>query len=205
MSKNDMIFREMNNSGGSVFMIKSPDLMIFKSLDELIKEWIFWLSYVDCNTKKEIDVITNKKAKDLTKQESEKLRTYQEELTLLKVLKKYPNKNLSRDERTLVYKSLNTKIENLIIKKLSDKQINDAKKIYQSAKNESLEEIDKWLASTDEVIAPILRYVRFLLLKRGLVLAMQNLDKRIQAEHNHNLAVDYRKRKLCFDKWNFIK
>ena len=129
----------------------------------------FWLSYVYCNTKK-IDVITNKKAKDLTKQESEKLRTYQEELTLLKVLKKYPNKNLSRDKRTLVYKSLDTKIENLIIKKLSDKQINDAKKIYQSAKNESLEEIDKWLVSTDEVIGPILRYVRFLLLKRGLVL-----------------------------------
>lgn len=131
----------------------------------------FWLSYVDCNTKK-IDVITNKKAKDLTKQESEKLKTYQEQLTLLKVLKKYPNKNLSRDKRILVYKSLDTKIENLIIKKLSDKQINDAKKIYQSAKNESLEEIDKWLVSTDEVIAPILRYVRFLLLKRGLVLAM---------------------------------
>lgn len=115
-------------------------------------------------------VITNKKAKDLTKQESKKLRIYQEELPILKVLKKYPNKNLSRDKRTLVYKSLDTKIENLIIKKLSDKQINDAKKIYQSAKNESLEEIDKWLVSTDEVIASILRYVRFLLLKRGLVL-----------------------------------
>lgn len=129
----------------------------------------FWLSYVYCNTKK-IDVITNKKAKDLTKQESKKLRIYQEELPILKVLKKYPNKNLSRDKRTLVYKSLDTKIENLIIKKLSDKQINDAKKIYQSAKNESLEEIDKWLVSTDEVIASILRYVRFLLLKRGLVL-----------------------------------
>ena len=81
-----------------------------------------------------IDVITNKKAKDLTKQESEKLRTYQEELTLLNVLKKYPNKNLSRDERTLVYKSLDTKIENLIIKKLSDKQINDAKKYIKVLK-----------------------------------------------------------------------
>ena len=55
---------------------------------------------------------------------------------------------------------------------MSDKQNNDAKKVYQSAKNESLEEIDKWLASTDEVIAPILRYARFLLLKRELVLAM---------------------------------
>ena len=83
---------------------------------------------------KKIDVITNKKAKDLTKQESEKLRTYQEELTLLKVLKKYSNKNLSRDERTLVYKSLDTKIENLIIKKLSDKQINDAKKYIKVLK-----------------------------------------------------------------------
>lgn len=83
---------------------------------------------------KKIDVITNKKAKDLTKKESEKLRTYQEELTLLNVLKKYPNKNLSRDERTLVYKSLDTKIENLIIKKLSDKQINDAKKYIKVLK-----------------------------------------------------------------------
>lgn len=83
---------------------------------------------------KKIDVITNKKAKDLTKQESEKLRTYQEELTLLKVLKKYSNKNLSRDERTLAYKSLDTKIENLIIKKLSDKQINDAKKYIKVLK-----------------------------------------------------------------------
>lgn len=83
---------------------------------------------------KKIDVITNKKAKDLTKKESEKLRTYQEELTLLNVLKKYPNKNLSRDERTLVYKSLDTKIENLIIKKLIDKQINDAKKYIKVLK-----------------------------------------------------------------------
>ena len=74
----------------------------------------FWLSYVYCNTKK--------------------IRTYQEELTILKVLKKYPNKNLSRDERTLVYKSLDTKIENLIIKKLSDKQINDAKKYIKVLK-----------------------------------------------------------------------
>lgn len=93
----------------------------------------FWLSYVDCNTKK-IDVITNKKAKDLTKQDSEKLRTYQEELTFLKVLKKYPNKNLSRDERTLVYKSLDTKIENLIIKKLSINKLMMLKKYIKVLK-----------------------------------------------------------------------
>ena len=50
------------------------------------------------------------------------------------LLKKYPNKNLSRDKRTLIYKSLDTKIENLIIKKLSDKQINDAKKYIKVLK-----------------------------------------------------------------------
>ena len=33
-----MIFREMNESGGSVILIKSPDLMTFKSPDDLIKE-----------------------------------------------------------------------------------------------------------------------------------------------------------------------
>ncbi len=191
MSKNDMIFREMNESGGSVILIKSPDLMTFKSPDDLIKEWIFWLSYVDFNTKKEMDIITNKKAKDLTKQEREKLRTYQEELTLLKALKKYPKKNLSKEERALIYESLDTKLEDLILEKLSDKQISDAKKIYQSAVQESDTEINEWLATSPDTVVPTLRYVRFLLLKRGLRRAMQNLDKTIQAEYKRNLAMTY--------------
>lgn len=191
MSKNDMIFREMNESGGSVILIKSPDLMTFKSPDDLIKEWIFWLSYVDFNTKKEMDIITNKKAKDLTKQEREKLRTYQEELTLLKALKKYPKKNLSKEERALIYESLDTKLEDLILEKLSDKQISDAKKIYQSAVQESDIKINEWLATSPDTVVPTLRYVRFLLLKRGLRRAMQNLDKTIQAEYKRNLSMTY--------------
>lgn len=186
-----MIFREMNESGGSVILIKSPDLMTFKSPDDLIKEWIFWLSYVDFNTKKEMDIITNKKAKDLTKQEREKLRTYQEELTLLKALKKYPKKNLNKEERALIYESLDTKLEDLILEKLSDKQISDAKKIYQSAVQESDTEINEWLATSPDTVVPTLRYVRFLLLKRGLRRAMQNLDKTIQAEYKRNLAMTY--------------
>ena len=191
MSKNDMIFREMNESGGSVILIKSPDLMTFKSPDDLIKEWIFWLSYVDFNTKKEMDIITNKKAKDLTKQEREKLRTYQDELTLLKALKKYPKKNLSKEERALIYESLDTKLEDLILEKLSDKQISDAKKIYQSAVQESDIKINEWLATSPDTVVPTLRYVRFLLLKRGLRRAMQNLDKTIQAEYKRNLSMTY--------------
>ena len=186
-----MIFREMNESGGSVILIKSPDLMTFKSPDDLIKEWIFWLSYVDFNTKKEMDIITNKKAKDLTKQEREKLRTYQEELTLLKALKKYPKKNLSKEERALIYESLDTKLEDLILEKLSDKQISDAKKIYQSAVQKSDTEINEWLATSPDTVVPTLRYVRFLLLKRGLRRAMQNLDKTIQAEYKRNLSMTY--------------
>lgn len=191
MSKNDMIFREMNESGGSVILIKSPDLMTFKSPDDLIKEWIFWLSYVDFNTKKEMNIITNKKAKDLTKQEREKLRTYQEELTLLKALKKYPKKNLSKEERALIYESLDTKLEDLILEKLSDKQISDAKKIYQSAVQESDIKINEWLATSPDTVVSTLRYVRFLLLKRGLRRTMQNLDKTIQAEYKRNLAMTY--------------
>ena len=165
--------------------------MTFKSPDDLIKEWIFWLSYVDFNTKKEMDIITNKKAKDLTKQEREKLRTYQEELTLLKALKKYPKKNLSKEERALIYESLDTKLEDLILEKLSDKQISNAKKIYQSAVQESDTEINEWLATSSDTVVPTLRYVRFLLLKRGLRRAMQNLDKTIQAEYKRNLAMTY--------------
>lgn len=35
-----------------VIMIESPDLMLFMNIDNLIKEWCFWLSYISEDEKK---------------------------------------------------------------------------------------------------------------------------------------------------------
>lgn len=45
MSINDMIIKEMRKNS-DVIMIESPDLMLFMDIDNLIKEWCFWLSYL---------------------------------------------------------------------------------------------------------------------------------------------------------------
>ena len=88
MSINDMIIREMRKNS-DVIMIESPDLMLFTNIDNLIKEWRFWLSYINKDEKENIKRIGAKKASKVTKKEREILDCYQEELELLKVLKKY--------------------------------------------------------------------------------------------------------------------
>ena len=91
MSINSMIIREMRKNS-DVIMIESPDLMLFTDIDDLIKEWCFWLSYINKDEKENIKRIGAKKASKVTKKEREILACYQEELELLKVLKKYPKK-----------------------------------------------------------------------------------------------------------------
>lgn len=68
-----------------VIMIESPDLMLFMNIDNLIKEWCFWLSYINKYEKENIKRIEAKKASKVTKKEREILDCYQEELELLKV------------------------------------------------------------------------------------------------------------------------
>ena len=64
-------------------------------------------------------------------------------------------------------------------------------KKYQSAVQESDIKINEWLATSPDTVVSTLRYVRFLLLKRGLRRTMQNLDKTIQAGYKRNLAMTY--------------
>ena len=74
MSINDMIIREMRKNS-DVIMIESPDLMLFMNIDNLIKEWCFWLSYINKDEKENIKRIGAKKASKVTKKERE-IRTF---------------------------------------------------------------------------------------------------------------------------------
>lgn len=172
-------------------MIESPDLMLFTDIDNLIKEWCFWLSYVNKDEKENIKRIGAKKASKVTKKEREILDRYQEELELLKVLKKYPKKRWNDADYRLIDKYLTNSIEKLILQKLSDLKRCEADELFGDIVSGSEERIADCLELASDSPKPVIRYVKFQLLQRQYRVGMQNLDRTIQAEHKRNLAMTY--------------
>lgn len=190
MSINDMIIREMRKNS-DVIMIESPDLMLFTDIDNLIKEWCFWLSYISEDEKENIKRIGAKKASKVTKKEREILDCYQEELELLKVLKKYPKKRWNDTDYRLIDKYLTNSIEKLILQKLSASKRCEADELFEDIVSGSEERIADCLELVSDSPNPVIRYVKFQLLQRQYRVGMQNLDRTIQAEHKRNLAMTY--------------
>lgn len=190
MSINDMIIREMRENS-DVIMIESPDLMLFMDIDNLIKEWCFWLSYINKDEKENIKRIGAKKASKVTKKEREILDRYQEELELLKVLKKYPKKRWNDEDYKLIDKYLTNSIEKLILQKLFDTERCEADELFSDILSESEERIADCLELASDSPKPVIRYVKFRLLQRQYRVGMKNLDRTIQAEHKRNLAMTY--------------
>ncbi len=190
MSINDMIIREMRKNS-DVIMIESPDLILFMNIDNLIKEWCFWLSYINKDEKENIKRIGAKKASKVTKKEREILDCYQEELELLKALKKYPKKRWNDADYRLIDKYLTNSIEKLILQKLSDLKRCEADELFEDIVSGSEERIADCLELASDSPKPVIRYVKFQLLQRQYRVGMQNLDRTIQAEHKRNLAMTY--------------
>ena len=190
MSINDMIIKEMRKDS-DVIMIESPDLMLFMDIDNLIKEWCFWLSYISEDEKENIKRIGAKKASKVTKKERKILDCYQEELELLKVLKKYPKKRWNDADYRLIDKYLTNSIGKLILQKLSDSERCYADELFRDIVSGSKERIADCLELASDSPKPVIRYVKFRLLQRQYRVGMQNLDRTIQAEHKRNLAMTY--------------
>lgn len=190
MSINDMIIKEMRKNS-DVIMIESPDLMLFMDIDNLIKEWCFWLSYISEDEKENIKRIGAKKDSKVTKKEREILDCYQEELELLKVLKKYPKKRWNDADYKLIDKYLTNSIERLILQKLFDSKRCEADELFRDILSGSEERIADCLGLASDSPNPVIRYVKFQLLQRQYRVGMQNLDRTIQAEHKRNLAMTY--------------
>ena len=190
MSINDMIIKEMRKNS-DVIMIESPDLMLFTDIDNLIKEWCFWLSYINKDEKENLKRIGAKKASKVTKKERKILDCYQEELELLKVLKKYPKKRWNDEDYKLIDKYLTNSIGKLILQKLSDSERCYADELFRDIVSGSKERIADCLELASDSPKPVIRYVKFRLLQRQYRVGMQNLDRTIQAEHKRNLAMTY--------------
>ena len=190
MSINNMIIREMRENS-DVIMIESPDLMLFTDIDNLIKEWRFWLSYINKDEKENIKRIGAKKASKVTKKEREILACYQEKLELLKVLKKYPKKRWNDEDYRLIDKYLTNSIRKLILQKLFDTERCEADELFRDIISGSEERIADCLELISDSPKPVVRYVKFRLLQRQYRVGMQNLDRTIQAECKRNLAMTY--------------
>ncbi len=135
--------------------------------NELIKEWIYWLSYESEEDKAKLEEIKAKKGSELTDIEKRILSDYKVERKILEALKRYSNKSSKDTNQELMQIFLNNNIEVLIVKKLCLRKINDATRFYENVKTKSLEEISDWLTRAEGTMAPTFRYTRLLLLKDG--------------------------------------
>lgn len=190
MSINNMIFNEMRKNSDAI-MIESPDLKLFMNINDLIKEWCFWLSYISDDAKKEIKRIGKKKASNVTKKEKEILNHYQEELELLQILKKYPKKKWNEEDYELIDKYLTTSLERFILQKLSDSERNEADELFRDIISESEDKIAACLELVSNSPKTVIRYVKLCLLKRQYRVSMQKLNNRINDEYRRNLAMTY--------------
>lgn len=190
MSINNMIIREMRKNS-DVIMIESPDLMLFTDIDNLIKEWCFWLSYINKDEKENIKRIGAKKVSKITKKEREIFDCYQEELELLKILKRYPKQRWSDEDYKLIDKYLTNSIEKLILQKLFDTERCEADELFRDAISGSEQRIADCLELISNSSNPVIRYLKFQLLQRQYRVGMQKLDRTIQAECKRNLAMTY--------------
>ena len=141
--------------------------------------------------KENIKRIGAKKASKVTKKEREILDCYQEELELLKALKKYPKKRWNDADYRLIDKYLTNSIEKLILQKLSDLKRCEADELFEDIVSGSEERIADCLELASDSPKPVIRYVKFQLLQRQYRVGMQNLDRTIQAENKRNLAMTY--------------
>ena len=78
--------------------------------NELIKEWIYWLSYVSEEDKAKLEEIKAKKGSELTDIEKRILSDYQVERKILEALKRYSNKSSKDTNQELMQIFLNNNI-----------------------------------------------------------------------------------------------
>ena len=107
-------------------------------------EWIKWLSYVPEFQKARIQKLNSKTLKELTKEELNEIKSYKNQLRMLELFKIYGTDKISKDEYMEVYDyMINQSIDELMLSKLSIKELKYAKEQIQYFNQISSEELRK--------------------------------------------------------------
>ena len=139
------------------------DLEIFETKDKLIKEWIYWLSYINNEDKELLELL--KGMKYVSYEERKILNAYQEELSLLKALKRYSKGKAADADCKLVQKYLTGSIEKVILRRLSSSDYDNALRLYGSTLEMTDGEIKAEIIKMKNVNIPAFRYATYLILK----------------------------------------
>lgn len=139
------------------------DLEIFETKDKLIKEWIYWLSYINNEDKELLELL--KDMKYVSYEERKILNVYQEELSLLKALKRYSKGKADDADCKLVQKYLTGSIEKVILRRLSSSDYDNALRLYGSTLEMTDGEIKAEIIKMKNVNIPAFRYATYLILK----------------------------------------
>lgn len=134
-----VIAKSLSNSNGKVKLVRGK---VKRNIDPLI-EWIKWLSYESNSEKARSQNLSHKSIEQLSKEELIWISEYKSRKHMLDLFKRYTKGECSSSEYMEVYDYMGKPIEDLMLDKLNEKELEEARAKITRLSKFSLEELNK--------------------------------------------------------------
>ncbi len=199
--------REMANmlAGSDIKIIHGE---VIGNVDPYI-EWIKWLSYVPEFQKARIQELNSKIVEELTLEELDEIRAYKSQIRMLELFKIYGTDKISKDEYMEVYDFMeNQSIDELMLSKLSQKELKYAKERIQYFSKISREELRKKVdveqkEDNYENLSMVDSYILHIISRVDYARSMKKLDSEIKVRLEENDTM--RQRSLYYAANPYVK
>lgn len=159
------------------------------------KEWIKWLSYVPEFQKVRIQELNSKPVEELTLEELDEIRSYNSQIRMLELFKRYGTSKISQDEYMEVYDFMvNQSIDELMLSKLSSKELKYAKAQIQHLSQISSEELREKVSEEQKeenyaTLSMVDSYILHIVSRVNFARSMTKLNSEIASQLRRNDAM----------------
>lgn len=173
------------------------------------EEWIKWLSYIPEFQKTRIQELNSKTGEELTSKELEEIKFYKKQFRMLELFKIYGTDKISKDEYMEVYNyMINHSIDELMLSKLSVKELKNAKEQIQyftQLSNEELREKILFEQKNDNYknLSMVDSYILHIISRINYKRNMEKLDNEIKVHLKENALM--RERSLYYATNSYLK
>ncbi len=158
-------------------------------------EWIKWLSYVPEFQKVRIQELNSKPVEELTLEELDEIRSYNSQIRMLELFKRYGTSKISQDEYMEVYDFMvNQSIDELMLSKLSSKELKYAKAQIQHLSQIPSEELREKVSEEQKeenyaTLSMVDSYILHIVSRVNFARSMTKLNSEIESQLRRNDAM----------------
>lgn len=175
------------------------DEIILKFNPIIIMEYLKWLSYISEKEVQQINELSEKPTYELSSEEIENLKKFNESLKLIPLLKQYLLNNCSNKDMITVHNYImEYNIEDIMKSKLDDKEISEAMLIVDGVLREPYSKLVKYALSNREeevynTLSMIEAYALYFIDKIYMNLSVQKIENLILGRYPNAMELeDYR-------------